>query len=82
MLVAKGRITIKQDPLDWMERALVGKIEIAPLTPQIAARSTRLRGFHGDPCDRIIVATALVESVPLISKDTDIRNYAAVTSVW
>jgi hypothetical protein len=51
--------------------------------PAIAVKSTQLgHDFPGDPADRIIVATSILESAALITKDSRIREYPAVTSVW
>jgi PIN domain nuclease of toxin-antitoxin system len=49
-----------------------------PLEPVIAVASTRLPGggFHGDPADRMIVATARAYACPLVTVDADIIQYA------
>ena len=83
-LVEKGRISLDRDPLEWLEQALaLPKLELLPLTPPIAVKATQLgNNFPGDPADRVIVATSILESAPLVTKDSRIRNYPAVTSVW
>jgi PIN domain nuclease of toxin-antitoxin system len=49
----------------------------------IAVKATQLgREFHGDPADRLIVATAILEAATLVTKDERIREYPAVTTVW
>ncbi|WP_374101352.1 PIN domain-containing protein [Pseudanabaena sp. lw0831] len=56
---------------------------LLPLTPEIAVRSTRLpRGFHGDPSDRLIVASSLVHKAPLVSKDEKIRQCSYLQLIW
>jgi len=84
MAAAKGRIELDRDPLDWIEQALSRpRVSLLSLTPAIAVRSTRLgRSFHGDPADRLIVATALLESARIITKDRKILDYPAVDGVW
>ena len=59
MLRDKGRIRFPDDVLEW-RRVLLGQgyIEI-PVTGEIAARAGLSPDIHGDPADRIIVATAL-----------------------
>ena len=58
-------------------------IQLAPLEPAIAVRSTKVPGeFHPDPADRIIVATALENAVPIITPDDRIRSYPHVQSAW
>ena len=78
MLEAKGRITFDQDCVDWVKDALSAPgIRLAPLEPSIAVASTRLPGgFHGDPADRIIVATARAHTCPLVTADAAIIAYA------
>jgi PIN domain nuclease of toxin-antitoxin system len=81
--VARGRITLDRAPLEWFEQALaLPRVELAPLTPAIAVKATQLAAFHGDPADRLIVATALLDAATLVTKDRNIRAYSAVTSVW
>jgi PIN domain nuclease of toxin-antitoxin system len=82
--VAKGRISLDRDPLSWLEQALaLPKMELLPLTPAIAVKATQFgNDFPGDPADRIIAATSILESAALITKDSRIRNYSAVNTVW
>jgi PIN domain nuclease of toxin-antitoxin system len=84
MLVERGRITVDRNPVDWMEQSFNDlAIELLPLTPVVAVRSTQLgRGFHGDPADRQIVATSLVHSASLVTKDERIRDFKPVDTIW
>jgi len=78
MLEAKGRITFDQDCIDWVHDALAAPgIRLAPLEPAVAVASSRLPGdFHGDPADRIIVATARAYACPLVTADAAVVDYA------
>lgn len=50
--------------------AVESRIETIPLTAKIAICATQLpQPFHGDPMDRIIAATAIVEDCALITHD-------------
>ena len=84
MLAAKGRLVFDRDVEVWLELALrLPNIQLAHLSPRIAARSARLEeGFLGDPADRIIVATALEHGCPIVSKDQRIRRYRPVRVIW
>lgn len=78
ILVAKGRISLAQ-PLDlWVSAGLSAPgVRLAPLTPEIAIESTRLPGvLHGDPADRIIIATARAMAASLMTCDHEILGYA------
>lgn len=81
--VAKGRITLDRDTIEWLNQALAApRLELLPLTPAIAVKATMLGRFHGDPADRLIVATAILESAVLVTKDQRIRKYEAVSTIW
>ena len=67
LMIAPGR-----EGLDaWMRAALREPCEVAQLTPEIAAESARLarEGFHRDPNDQMIYATARVLDLPLLTAD-------------
>lgn len=84
MLVSKERLGFSVDVQEWIEIALKRpKVKLLPITPEIAVRSTRLSGnFHGDPSDRLIVATSLMHKSHLVSKDRKITDSRLVTVVW
>ena len=84
MLVAKKRLELDRDVEIWVDQALkLPKIQLIPLSPTIALKSTRLEGeFHGDPADRIIVATAREYGCPILSKDKRIRAFPGLKVIW
>lgn len=69
MLASKNRIDLKPDVDRWIRENLQPPVRLEPLHPEISLESCRLPDFHGDPADRLIVATALVLGVPLITAD-------------
>jgi PIN domain nuclease of toxin-antitoxin system len=77
MLESKGRVHLHTNCAQWVEEALaMPGLSLAPFTPAIALESSRLPGsFHGDPADRIIVATARVLGARLLTSDRNIRAY-------
>ncbi len=80
MLIERDRVTIADPRMSaerWMRAALAAPCEVAPLTPRIAACSAELgrEGFHGDPADRMVYATARVMDLPLITADEKIHAY-------
>lgn len=78
VLVAKKRLSLSQPLKNWVQESLSKPgISLVPLSPNISIESTLLPGnFHGDPADRIIVATALVEKLALVTRDRNILQYA------
>jgi PIN domain nuclease of toxin-antitoxin system len=79
MLEAKERISFATDLTSWIHDALSAPgLKVVQLLPEISIDSTHLPGrFHGDPADRIIVATARFLKCPLITMDKKILEYAA-----
>ncbi len=75
MLVMKGHLSLKPDEESWFSANLEPPITLAPLTAEISTASCRLPEFHGDPADRIIVATAMVLGIPLITADAKIIEW-------
>ena len=80
---ARGRIELDRDPVTWMEASLqVEGIELLPLTPAVATASVSLVDFHGDPADRLVVATAMTHGAALVTKDANIIGAKIVKTVW
>lgn len=77
MLVEKKRIEIEMDVLDWIARAVdEAGIQLCPITPRIAIQSTRLPGeVHGDPVDRLLIASAFEENAVLVTCDQKILEF-------
>lgn len=67
MLVAKGRVRV--DPTALRADALKTGIQEISVDGNIAIAAGALGALHGDPADRIIVATALEAEARLASAD-------------
>ncbi len=82
-LVALGRLVLPRPLDEWIDRALAYPgIRLLDLTPRIAIEANRLPGsFHRDPADQIIVATARVFDIPLVTSDQQILAYPHVRTV-
>lgn len=68
---------------DWIDAALkLHGVTLIPLSPQIILESTNLPGGYNlidtDPGDQLIIATARVEDLPLMTLDGKIASYAHV----
>jgi len=77
LLVEKKRLHLEMDCLDWFEQALLDPgFQLAPITPSIAVLSTRLPGsLHGDPADRLQIATTFEHHAVLVTCDEKILEY-------
>lgn len=84
MLVEKGRLELTLDVRDWIGRSeALPFLRFVPVDNRVAERSVALKApFHADPADRMIVATAQILKVPLVTADRRIRDYEPVETVW
>jgi PIN domain nuclease of toxin-antitoxin system len=66
-----GRIEFAIPLREWLERATAPPlVQICPITPAVAADVALLpSSFHRDPADRIIVSTARVYDLSLLTQD-------------
>jgi len=79
-LVERGRLTLPCPVFDWLQQALsYPGVRLIELSPRICVESTQRPGeFHHDHADQIIVATARIFDVPLVSVDGKILAYPHV----
>jgi PIN domain nuclease of toxin-antitoxin system len=84
MLVSKGRLKLDRDVREWVKEALPeGGCKLIPISPAIAVTAGILdHGFHGDPADRLIVATAMEIKAALVTRDREIREFKGVNTLW
>jgi PIN domain nuclease of toxin-antitoxin system len=81
-LAKKGRITL-ESTLDAFLTEIEAKFVILPITGRVCVKAMELpASFPGDPADRVIGATALVEGLALATADDAIRRSKAVTTIW
>jgi len=81
-LVEKGRLILPLPINEWLEAALAYPgVRLLDLTLPIVIDSTQLAGFHSDPFDQMIVATARFYDSPLLTADAKILNYTGVKTL-
>lgn len=74
--VQRGRIKLSRPTDDWIKRATIGvDIGVMAVTETIAHRAGQLPLHHGDPLDRMIIASALESQSRLASADSKFPNY-------
>jgi PIN domain nuclease of toxin-antitoxin system len=78
LLAAKGQLTFLLPPNAWFRSFLSNfGVRLTPLTPDIAIEASFLPPpLHGDPADRLLIATARALSVPIVTRDRRILAYA------
>ena len=80
--VAKKRLTLPEEPMLFVpSRMQLHGFQPLPIQIHHATRVYELPMQHTDPFDRLLIAQCQLESLPLISKDEDIKQYD-VEVVW
>lgn len=77
LLASRGRISLHLPCHDWVSQALKAPgLSMLALSPQAAVEASFLPGsFHGDPADRMLVASARVHTFRLATRDQKILDY-------
>ena len=79
----KGKLVLPTPPAVWFARALrLHGLRRVVVTPRIALKATALPELHNDPMDRIIIATAQIRKMIILTPDEHIRQYPDVSCVW
>ena len=58
------------------------RLTIIPFTPRHAYGLFSLPLHHRDPFDRMLIATALAEDMPLIGSDRQFKKYKGLKLIW
>ena len=77
-IVRDGKLHLNTDVRLWTQQALAQPgYRLLPFTPEIAVESVNLpEPVHRDPADRIIIATARVEHLTLVTRDKQVLAFA------
>ena len=82
-LQERGRITLKQHWRTWWD-ALMQRTgwTCLPITDQVMAEAYSLPApVHRDPADRVLIASARLERLTLVTTDGKIRDYPHVATM-
>lgn len=81
--VQRGKLDLGTDIEDFTRRVQKsGIVELLPVDTATWVRSLALAWDHRDPADRVIVATALLQGVPVLSKDETMHAFDGVHTIW
>lgn len=82
-LIDRGFLRLKHRFVDWKEASLgVLQLGTTDVTHEIAWEAYNLPGrFHSDPADRVLVATARLNGLTLLTADDMILRYTHVRTV-
>ncbi len=81
-LSSYGRIHFTPD-LETFLSDIEARFTVLPITASIAMQAFALPPtYPKDPVDRVIGATSLIEDIPLLTADREIRKSHAVPTIW
>jgi PIN domain nuclease of toxin-antitoxin system len=79
----KGKLHLPLTPREWLAQALAAyRIRELPISLQIAALAPEVDVPHADPCDRMIVATAQLHRIPVMTSDSLISACRGIEVIW
>lgn len=77
-----GKLPLSMPYRRWMDRAIADLgLVVLPITLDHTDRQTGLPWHHRDPFDRLLVAQAQVEGVPIVSADAVLDAYG-IARLW
>jgi PIN domain nuclease of toxin-antitoxin system len=80
--VSIGKYTLAVPYEEFMRNGIEGNaFEILPVEPSHTAALVAMPFHHKDPFDRLLIAQALVEHIPLVSVDAALDSYG-VRRLW
>jgi len=73
---SSGELDLPCDPEKWYLDVLAHhQVNEIPVDGRVAMASTKLPRIHKDPCDRIIIATAKLLGLRVVTADERFRSY-------
>lgn len=80
----RNRKLVLPEPIASWFPTTIARLELRelPLQSAIAIRAASLNWDHRDPADRILVATALIEDMMIVTSDATIGSFAPARVIW
>jgi PIN domain nuclease of toxin-antitoxin system len=80
--VGLSKFTLTLPYRQWIDQAMADLgVTLLPITAEYAELQSRLPFHHRDPFDRLLVAQAKIENVPIVSTDPVFTQYG-ITRLW
>jgi PIN domain nuclease of toxin-antitoxin system len=77
-----GRLPLILPLADFITRHVtLSKVQLLPITVAHILKVAELPHHHRDPFDRLLIAQALVENIPIVSVDDKFDPYG-ITRIW
>lgn len=72
----KGKLQLKYPPREWFDKVLQRyQLEILPLTNEAMFLAGELQEHHKDPADRMIIASAMINGLVVVTADRNFSLY-------
>lgn len=74
-----GKLELPVAPRQWFDTIIeYHQLDLMDLDLKICVRATELPPIHKDPCDRLIIAAALIHKLPVVTADARFSEYGAM----
>ncbi len=83
MLISRKRLDPVMDARQFIDDMIAARhVRVLPITAEIAVVSQSDAFSRGDPADRLIAATALLNRAPLVTSDPKLRKMKEIETIW
>jgi PIN domain nuclease of toxin-antitoxin system len=84
MLIKRKRLVIDLDTSGFINLLLQSRnFRIQEITPEIAELSVNFSSeVNNDPADRLIAATSILRSAPIVTADRNLRKATVIETIW
>ncbi len=84
MLINKKRLQLEVGCKEFLDLLFeANNYNIQEITPEIAELACSLpESINKDPADRLIAATSIIEGIPLVTADKNLRQANELTTIW
>ena len=80
--IGQKKLTLSLPYRPWMDKAIADlELTLLPVTVEYADKQAGLPSHHKDPFDRLILAQAPVDGIPVVCADPAFDAYG-VTRIW
>jgi PIN domain nuclease of toxin-antitoxin system len=79
---AAGRLDLPEEPRNYLASHIpMFDLQVLSISLDHALRVGDLPAIHRDPFDRLLIAQAQIENIPILTSDSHISRYA-VEVIW
>lgn len=80
--ISLGKLKLNQElPIVYNETLAYG-FEVIPISPNSIFKLMTLPMHHKDPFDRLLIATAMSQSLTIVSADQHFSQYESLERIW